>query len=124
RPAEAARLQKDVLALRASLGDEDGQARSLHEIGVCLLEAGDAHAALEPLGQALDRRRALADRPGEMSTLQVLAEALEQSGDPSRALERLREARAIAASLADRAQEAEAARRTGDVEMRAGRSRR
>src|SRR6266850_2241557 len=56
RPQRAADRQREVLKLREELGDEAGQSRSWHEIGVSLFQAGNSGGAMEALDHALSMR--------------------------------------------------------------------
>jgi tetratricopeptide (TPR) repeat protein len=122
RPAAGAALQREVLAIRRFLGDEDGEARSLHEIGVCLLEAGDRDGGLSALNEALALRRRRDDRPGAITTLKEVAQAQAAAGDTSAALASLNEARALATSISDARMEAEVLRQSGEISLRGGRN--
>jgi hypothetical protein len=65
-------LRTALLAARA-IGDLDGEAWALHELGTLALGAGDAHAAAERLGQA----RAVRERLGDRASLATTEENLE-----------------------------------------------
>jgi tetratricopeptide (TPR) repeat protein len=123
--ARALRVHEKALALRRAIGDRDGQAASLNNIGVSLrdqLRHTDAlQVLLQSLAMAEESVRAAGPTPSQAGRLSVayaqlnIAHTLMALGDAVNAEPRLRQAIAIAQSTQDRGVECSALTALGEA---------
>ncbi len=76
---------EEALALRRSLGDDEGVAGTLNNLGLISAWLGEYERATSLHGESLELRRALGDALGEAQSLSNLGDVMTASGDFERA---------------------------------------
>src|SRR6266851_4813418 len=117
---EAASLGQAALAAARTIGDRQGQAWALHQLGVVQDLTGDYPAAAASLTRALQLFRDLGDRRGQAWVLHDLGGVQQRTGDHPAAAASLTRALQLFRDLGDRRGQAWALHDLGGVQRRTG----
>ena len=102
RDAEGAGEVNEALPLRRAVGDRNGEALTLNNIGAVYNSLGEMRKALEKFNEALPILRAIGDRSLEATTLNNIGVAYDSLGEMQKALEAHNEALPIRRAVGDR----------------------
>lgn len=99
---DALKFTKDSLAIYASVGDRNGQANMLRNLGTVRLMQGDLSGALGHYQDALKLARQVGNRYSEGAVINQIASALERQGRHKEALEEYQKCRTIMREIGNR----------------------
>ncbi len=105
----------EALPIRRAVGDRNGEAETLTNIGSVYQALGEMRKALEKYNEALPLRRAVDDRSGEAETLDNIGVVYQYLGETRKALEKHNEALPLRRALGDRSGEAQTLHNIGGV---------
>jgi CHAT domain-containing protein/Tfp pilus assembly protein PilF len=120
-PQRALEFLNKALPIARAVGDRNGEAATLNNIGEVYNTIGQPQRALEFYNEALPIERAVGNRSGEATTLSNIGLVYDTIGQPQRALEFFNQALAIARAVGDRKGEAVTLNNTGGIYRRTGR---
>ncbi|MEG3860510.1 tetratricopeptide repeat protein, partial [Microcoleus sp. herbarium12] len=94
------------LPLTRAVGDRDGEATTLNNIGIIYSDLGEKQKALEYYNQSLPLSRAVGSRDGEATTLNNIGIVYSELGEKQKALEYFSQSLPLSRAVGDRAKEA------------------
>ena len=97
---------EQALSLSREIGDQNGEAATLHNLGALYRDLGEKQKALEYYQQVLQIRQKNGDRRNEAADLDNIAKIHGALGDRQKALEYFEQALSIRREIADRSGEA------------------
>ena len=118
--ARADALYSEVLALAREVGDTEGEARALSDLGTVAAVAGDLPSARRLLEESVERYRELGVPRGLAIALSNLGDAAGQEGRFEEAIAVTTEALAIQRELGDRGRSAISLNNLGSFSLQAG----